>query len=130
MPILTENGCANCQQPYNAVDLYCAKCGCILPHVATPLSSQATSTHLLGEASQPNIDLRWGTGYFHQRARLFLQLEDSDAVVAVPLASSSAVMGRNEPQSPVEVDLTPYNGVELGSRAIMPASTGSTTRCR
>ena len=103
--------CANCKNPFNPSDLYCTHCGCILPHV---ISNEAASTHLMGDQRSISVNLKWGTGYFHHRARLFLRVIDTDLVIQVPLYSASVVLGRSTPEAPVDVDLTSFKAAESG----------------
>ncbi len=103
--------CVNCQTPYDQSELYCAHCGCILPHV---VSNEALSTNFISGQQSRTVDLRWGTGYFHHRARLFLRVVDTDFIVPVPLHSPSVILGRSVPGEPVDVDLTPFKAAELG----------------
>lgn len=102
--------CINCKQPCAESDLYCLHCGYILPHVVNQ-----QETKLL--TSQPNshVDTQWGTGYFHHRARLYLNTINGNFSIPVPLHSASVIVGRNKGDgSPVDIDLTPYKAVELG----------------
>jgi hypothetical protein len=103
--------CANCKTPYKESELYCAHCGCILPHV---VSNEAISTGFINGQQNRTVDLRWGTGYFHHRARLFLRVLDTDHIIPVPLHSPSAVLGRSSPGAPVDIDLTPFKAADLG----------------
>ena len=103
--------CVNCQMPYDQSELYCAHCGCILPHV---VSNEAVSTNFINGRQSRTVDLRWGTGYFHHRARLFLRVVEKDYIIPVPLHSPSVVLGRSVPGAEVDVDLTPYKAPELG----------------
>ncbi len=97
--------------PYDPSELYCKHCGCILPHV---VSNDATSTNLFRGQQNRTVDLRWGTGYFHFRARLFLRFLDSDVVFPVPLNGPSVVLGRSISGAPVDVDLSPFRAAQLG----------------
>ncbi len=103
--------CVNCKTPYKASDLYCASCGYILPHV---ISNEAVSTNFINGQQNRTVDLRWGTGYFHHQARLFLRIVDTDLVIPVPLHAASVVLGRSVPDAVVDVDLTPFKAAELG----------------
>jgi FHA domain len=103
--------CANCKTPYEQTKLYCARCGCILPHV---VSNEASSTNFLKGRQNRTVDLHWGTGYFHYRARLFLRVVNSDQIVPVPLHSPSVVVGRCFQGDEADIDLTPYKAAELG----------------
>jgi hypothetical protein len=111
MTSTTSNVCANCKNPYDPLTLYCAYCGYILPHV---VSNEASSTNLIDGQQNRTIDLRWGTGYFHHRARLYLRIVKTDLAIPVPFHSRSVVLGRSVPDSPVDVDLVPFGAAELG----------------
>jgi FHA domain len=103
--------CVNCKMAYKADELYCAFCGFILPHV---VSNETISTNFINGQQSRTVDLRWGTGYFHHRARLFLRLMDTDLVIPAPLHSPSIVLGRCAPGAPVDIDLTTFKAAELG----------------
>jgi transcription initiation factor TFIIIB Brf1 subunit/transcription initiation factor TFIIB len=103
--------CVNCKTPYEQSQLYCAQCGCILPHV---VSNDAISTNFINGQQNRAVDLRWGTGYFHHRARLFLRVVATEHIIPVPLYSPSAVLGRSVPGSAVDIDLTPFKAADLG----------------
>src|SRR5262245_24038207 len=103
--------CANCNTPYEQTELYCAHCGCILPHVA---STEAVSTNFLTGHENRTVDLHWGTGYFHYRARLFLRVVYSEHIIPVPLHSPSVVLGRCFQGAEADIDLTPYKAADLG----------------
>src|SRR5690349_12153045 len=67
----TSQTCVNCNAVCAADDLYCFRCGYILPQ-----AMGESETHLLGRTQSRAVDLQWGTGYFHHRARLFFRLTD------------------------------------------------------
>jgi len=102
--------CINCKQPCTENDLYCLHCGYILPHVV----NQQQTILLHEEVSSPS-DSQWGTGYFHQRARLLLNTIDGNLSIPVPFTATSVVLGRKTDGSrEVDVDLTPYKAADLG----------------
>jgi FHA domain len=104
-----NNTCISCHAPYHVEDLYCTKCGFILPHVLDVSSTY----HMDIQRDQP-LDLQWGTGYFHARARLLLRDDKTDAVIPIPLQSASVIVGRSVGGAPVDIDLTPFGAVDLG----------------
>lgn len=106
-----SNLCVNCNAVYGTNDLYCTHCGYILPHA---LNNDAAKTRHFGNPLDHPLDLQWGTGYFHYRARLFLRLTDSDTVIPVPFNTASVVLGRKSDSYTPDVDLTPFDGIDLG----------------
>jgi hypothetical protein len=105
---IADQLCMNCKTPYNTSELYCSTCGYILPHTFSG------STVYLEKKQSKAVDLQWGTGYFHQRAQLFLRLADSQQLIKVPLAKSLVVLGRGSDTDEAHVDLTPYGAFSLG----------------
>ena len=103
------NTCISCHAPYHIEDLNCTKCGFILPHVLDVSSTYQMDIH----RDQP-LDLQWGTGYFHARARLLLRDEKTDAAIPIPLQAMSVIVGRSVSGAPVDIDLTPFGAVDLG----------------
>jgi hypothetical protein len=103
--------CANCHLPHSDEALYCLGCGFILPHA---FKGGSNHTLNLPQAAEMGANLQWGTGYFHHRARLFLQLSECDQLIPVPLTFPVAILGRRADNSAVDVDLTPFEGAALG----------------
>jgi hypothetical protein len=109
----TSQTCASCEAVCAVDDLYCYRCGCILPHAM----GQSVDTHLLGRTQTRQVDLQWGTGYFHHRARLFLRVgEGPHAEMTIPVVfqTQGVVIGRSVGNEIVNVDLTPYGAQDLG----------------
>ena len=107
--VTANNTCINCHTPYRMDDLYCGRCGFILPHVL----DASNTYHMEIQRDQP-LDLQWGTGYFHARARLFLRDEKTDVVIPIPLQTESVIVGRSVKGMPVDIDLTPFGASDLG----------------
>lgn len=129
--------CRNCHAPYAANEIYCSHCGSLLPHVKLPktalLSSAPDSDSPEVEALmkakvdpvvQPAAELT-NTTYFHDKARLYLHLNDDTISFAVDMSKRSAVIGRlssaafegmNTDGKPIPtlIDLSPFRAVELG----------------
>jgi hypothetical protein len=103
--------CIHCNTTYEESDLYCANCGYILPHV---LGEESTKTRAVQNTGGNPLDLQWGTGYFHHRAKLFLRIEDTDTVFPVPVNAPVVVLGRKDDGTTAFVDLTPYGANDLG----------------
>ena len=104
--------CVNCNSLCAADDLYCFRCGYILPHAIGD-----SETHLLGKTSTHEVDLQWGTGYFHHRARLFLRLSGgphADTTIPVLFQTPSVIVGRTVGNEVVNIDLTPFGAQNLG----------------
>jgi pSer/pThr/pTyr-binding forkhead associated (FHA) protein len=103
--------CMYCNAAYEQNELYCANCGFLLPHV---LGEEANQTRSVTNTGGNPLDLQWGTGYFHHRAKLFLRIEDTDTVFPVPIATPSVILGRKGEGESAFVDLTPYGAADLG----------------
>lgn len=101
--------CINCKQPCTESDLYCLHCGYILPHVVNQ-----QQTKLLSNQLNAPVDTQWGTGYFHERARLYLNTVDGNQSIPVVFMTFSIVLGRKGDGTSADVDLTPFKAVELG----------------
>jgi len=105
--------CVSCNAVCAEDDLYCYRCGCILPRAM----GGSFDTHLLGRTQTRQVDLQWGTGYFHRRARLFLRVGEgpnAETTIPVPFQTQGVVIGRSVGNETVNVDLTPYGAQDLG----------------
>lgn len=115
-PMLTDTQvCINCQNIAKPNELYCPHCGYILPYALNDLSRTVS----FGELDRRTADLQWGTGFFHQQARLYLHLEEAREqgyldVIEIPLERLSATLGRGVADDEVKVDLTPLGALALG----------------
>jgi hypothetical protein len=107
----TSQKCVNCNATCRAEDLYCLHCGYILPQAFDGPSDETRSLE-----SQQNraVDLQWGTGYFHHRAKLFLHMAGTDIVIPMPIHRASVVVGRSSDGVEADVDLTRFDAVALG----------------
>lgn len=102
--------CVNCQTLYDESALYCINCGVILPHA---LEGGIDATRSVTDLQAQGKNLQWGTSYFHHRARLFFNFQETDVVLPVQLEMGRAVIGRSGKDT-VDVDLTPFGAVDLG----------------
>jgi hypothetical protein len=111
--IKSERVCSSCQAPCGSDQLYCERCGCILPDT---LSGEAFlyATERLGSLESKDVDLKWGTGYFHQHARLVFQVGNTENNISIPALNKPIVVGRRGGSAIPHVDLTPYGAEELG----------------
>ncbi len=109
--VTVGNTCVNCNTPYRHDELYCANCGYILP---SALHNDAGRTRHIHHIQDHPLDLQWGTGYFHYRARLFLRLTDGDMVIPVPFHAASVILGRTSDSFTPDIDLTPFDAANLG----------------
>jgi hypothetical protein len=91
--------------------LYCVTCGYILPYA---LETESESTVTLPLPDAQGIDVEWGTSFFHQRARLFLEIPDKGLAIPVPLDADVVVVGRTSVTGSVNVDLAPYGAAAMG----------------
>jgi pSer/pThr/pTyr-binding forkhead associated (FHA) protein len=102
--------CVNCKAQFGPDVLYCTNCGYILPQAL----SKTNRTQLIGAQQNQAANLQWGTGYFHQRARLFLRVEQNDSAIHVPLYGASVILGRDATSETAYVDLASFGARELG----------------
>jgi len=109
----TSQTCVSCNAVCAVDDLYCYRCGCILPNAV----GGSGDTHLLGRTQTRQVDLQWGTGYFHHRARLFLRVGEgphAETTIPVLFQTQGVVIGRSVDNETVNVDLTPYGALDSG----------------
>ncbi len=103
--------CMNCKAKCGPEELYCSNCGFLLPEAL----GGGDRTFNIGSTQTRSIDLQWGTGYFHFRAKLFLRLESSDLTIPIPLEAQAVIVGRKaDGTEPKFVDLTPFGAADLG----------------
>jgi len=101
--------CTNCKTECSEDELYCPNCGYILPQALG-----GDRTFAIGSTQSRSLDLQWGTGYFHYRARLFLRLPDNDLAVPIPFATKSVIVGRKSDNVGADIDLSPFGAADLG----------------
>src|SRR5260221_6232786 len=111
--LLSGRVCTSCQSPCRSDQLYCERCGCILPDTLTGEAYLYATEHL-GSLESKQVDLKWGTGYFHQHARLVFQVGNTENNISIPSLTKPIVVGRRGGSAIPHVDLTPYGAQELG----------------
>lgn len=118
--VVNEWLCAACHSPFLPTQIYCTRCGSILPHVTAAQYSPSANTAPTNEIKTAVNDARQperaasGTTYFHERARLYLTLNDDDVMLPVDL-SQPVLLGRTPVQDGENViDLTTFKAAELG----------------
>lgn len=123
---LNERACKNCNAICNATQLYCPRCGYILPEALASHSAFATTgaVHIEDDGTTTPLEQQFdtgsmralpGTALFHQQARLFLH-HDSGRIVTVDIQTGPKVLGRRSQQF-VEtgiIDLSDLGGKEFG----------------
>jgi FHA domain len=113
---LAERVCTNCKMKCTPTQLYCPRCGYVLP------SALEAEAHALGSTSTllpvelpPSVNTQPGTGFFHRQARLFLH-HDSGQTIPVDIRSGPKLVGRfsGDPLETNVVDLTALGAKEFG----------------
>lgn len=106
-----ERICTNCQSRATLSQIYCAKCGYILPDAIPDITNRTVIlTEPVGTA-----EIRIGTGFFHPEARLYLQAVGGK-IIPVPVNVGPVIIGRrfeSEDQSRY-VDLSELGAQEFG----------------
>jgi hypothetical protein len=103
-----ERICTNCQTKATISQIYCAKCGYILPDAILDFTNRT------GNLTEPagTAEIHIGTGFFHLEARLYLQAVGGK-IIPVHINSGPVIIGRrfDSDDSPRYVDLS-----ELGAQ--------------
>jgi len=111
-----ERICSNCKMRCTPTQLYCPRCGYILPDVLNnDPRRMATGTLIPLELGQPVL-IQPGTGFFHRQARLFLH-HDSGKTLPVDVRSGIKVIGRRSNEAVAEsnlIDLSELGAKEFG----------------
>lgn len=111
---VTHHLCTNCKTACTEDELYCMTCGCILLHALQTDDALMYATEKLGITESAPAAIQWGTRFFHHRARLFLQVEQTQDIIPVKFVNNLAVIGRRGGSAIPHVDLTEYDAVGLG----------------
>jgi hypothetical protein len=110
-----ERTCAHCKAKASVSQLYCSRCGYLLPDVQ--IIDETAKTSRLGTAGAgiKTAPLQQGTGYFHPQARLFLQAVGGKIVPIMLTPGVPIVIGRNfDTTDPTQVDLAELGAKEFG----------------
>jgi hypothetical protein len=107
--------CGNCQAACGPYQLYCKQCGWILPQaLADDPNAQAFATQNVDGRPRVEVDLQWGTTFFHQDAQLYVRVMEDEALLPVPIKASPIVIGRRGGSAIPHIDLMPYGAFDLG----------------
>lgn len=93
----------------------CIYCGHLL--VDPSELRRRRETRQLQEGEEDENQPRWGSARFDEQTQLLLRMVDAGQIVKTDLTENSTVtLGRTDPDTgdAPEVDLTPFNGAELG----------------
>lgn len=111
-----ERICTNCNMRCTPTQIYCPRCGYILPEVLSvePRNKMATGSLLPAELGQPVL-IQAGTGFFHRQARLYLH-HDSGKAILVDVRTGIKVVGRRSHEAAESnlIDLTELGAKEFG----------------
>ncbi len=107
--------CPNCGHENTEGVIFCQACGVSLA------GEHPISTRTLPESEQSQGVPRWGTARFKQGILIVHIKDASEPIELVP--DDTIIIGRTDPASGTvpDLDLTPYNGVELGVSRIHAA---------
>jgi hypothetical protein len=95
--------CSQCQTVCGKHDIRCPQCGAMLDDTLKLKKSQVYSP-----------EGQWGTVYFYEHSKLFLQVQSTGDSIVVPISSSPTILGRRTDDFIPEVDLGAFDGSMLG----------------
>lgn len=107
--------CLHCGAENKDEDVYCYRCGQLLPSI-DPSAESTVGTKILKTQTQ-RLALpkkRWGTARLETEAIITFHIRGNDVPLTVYLADQELVLGRTHGDVTVDVDLTTYNAVEFG----------------
>ncbi|MEP7287263.1 MAG: FHA domain-containing protein [Chloroflexota bacterium] len=105
--------CTSCDVNCDNDEFYCPNCGSILPNALRYYSHIAPAESPSTPERTPK-DARWGTGYFHPHAKLFLTIMVTNQTLPVTIGNTPIVVGRRGGSAIPHADLTPFGALELG----------------
>jgi len=103
-----QQTCENCGKPSPPDETYCSSCGHILP-----AGLNALATHALENGQTLKPQIRWGTAYFGEHTVLRIHVRDTKAILEAKF-EKECVIGRTVNDVMPDVDLTPYNAMDMG----------------
>jgi hypothetical protein len=106
--------CSNCGAENKEQDVYCYRCGHLLPSVQLP-SSDAGTRLLKGATQQLALPKRtWGTARLDNEELITFRIKGNDTPLHLYLSEEEVIMGRTHGDTVVDVDLTPYDAADKG----------------
>lgn len=105
---MSQIACPQCGKSNPADAAYCYACGTVLP-----AGKNKAQTHALPENGDLRHQIRWGTAYFGEQTILRIRVRDASAILETRF-TDECVLGRTFGDEIVDVDLSPYEAVELG----------------
>lgn len=109
--------CEKCSTQNKAYDVYCYRCGHILPSVDLQATvKEPKSTRILKSQTERLVlpKKRWGTARLKDEALIIFTVKGNDNTIQVYLEDQEIVIGRTHGNIQVDVDLTPYRATEFG----------------
>lgn len=108
--------CPNCHAENKDLDVYCYRCGSILPSVKLPNADESSGTTILKQQTERLAmpKRRWGTARLDSEALITLRIRGVEQPLQVYLADEAVTLGRTVGDVVVEVDLSDYDAVEKG----------------
>jgi pSer/pThr/pTyr-binding forkhead associated (FHA) protein len=103
-----QQTCENCGKASPPDETYCSSCGHILP-----AGLNALATHALENGQTLKPQIRWGTAYFGEHTVLRIHVRDTNAILEAKF-EKECVIGRTVNDVLADVDLTPYNAMDMG----------------
>jgi pSer/pThr/pTyr-binding forkhead associated (FHA) protein len=139
-PAAKKQMCANCGAENKLSDVYCYRCGQLLPSVQLTEGDSTKRPEQLGsgkiddpseqlpaDTNRPGTAIltnntdqlvlpkkRWGTARLDNEALIIFRVKDTKQEVHVYLQDDEVVMGRSFGEIQVDVDLTQHNAAEFG----------------
>jgi len=109
--------CPNCGTENKEEDVYCYRCGALLPKGAALARSTRQDTTILDEGSDgpASPKRRWGTARFDHETVVILHVRGYQDKLNVRLEENRDVtLGRTHGDVTVDIDFTPYKALEAG----------------
>ncbi len=107
--------CPNCHAENKEHDVYCYRCGSILPSVKLPNTEETGTTILKQQTERLAMPKRrWGTARLDNEALISLRIRGVEQPLQVYLTDEVVTLGRTVGEVVVEVDLSDHDAVEKG----------------
>jgi hypothetical protein len=107
--------CPNCQAENKDQDVYCYRCGHLLPSVQLNAQDESGTKILKGATQQLALPKRsWGTARLDSEELITFRVKGAEEPLQIYLGEEEIVIGRTHGDVTVDVDLTPYEAAEKG----------------
>lgn len=107
--------CLNCHAENQDHDIYCYRCGNVLPSVQLPNENEDGTSILKAQTERLAMPKRrWGTARLDSEALISLRIRGAEQPLQVYLTDEAVTLGRTIGDVIVEVDLSSYDASEKG----------------